>query len=74
MWPATVFSVACGSIQEKSSNMKFIENYVEVTFCLIELLTLDKAYLHKNNYNITFSVYHNCFNHFATTLESMALR
>jgi len=31
MWPATAFSVACGSIQEKFSNVKFVEK-CEVTF------------------------------------------
>jgi len=28
MWAATVSSVACGSIQEKFSNLKFVENRV----------------------------------------------
>jgi len=48
MWPATAFSVARGSIQQKSSNLKFLKS-VWVYICLTELLALDKENLHKNN-------------------------
>jgi len=44
MLPATAFSVARGSIQQKSSNLKFVEKRVR-----FELLALDKVHLHKNN-------------------------
>jgi len=57
MLPATAFSVACGTIQEKSSNMKFVEKWLGC-ICLMELLMLDKVYRHMSNYNKTFSVYH----------------
>jgi len=30
MWPATAFSVARGSIQDKSSNLKFVEKRVRL--------------------------------------------
>jgi len=42
------FSVARGSIQEKSTNLKFAEKFVR-SICLTELLALDKVHLHKNN-------------------------
>ena len=47
MWPTTAFSVARGSIQEKSSNLKFVEKRV--------MLRLGKVHLHKSN---AISVYH----------------
>jgi len=47
MWPATVFSVAFGSIQEKSANLIFVEKCVRSH--------LDKVHFHKSN---TFFVYH----------------
>jgi len=47
MWPATAFSVVLGSIQEKSSNLKFVEKRVR--------LHLDKVHFHKSN---ALSVYH----------------
>jgi len=47
MWPATVFSVALGSIKEKSSNLIFVEKRVRSH--------LDKVHFHKSN---TLSVYH----------------
>jgi len=47
MWPATVFSVALRSIQEKSSNLIFVEKRVRSH--------LDKVHFHKIN---TLSVYH----------------
>jgi len=53
MWPVTAFSVARGSIQEKSTNLKFDEKCGYI--CVTELLALDKMHLHKNN---AFSVYH----------------
>jgi len=43
----TVFSVALRSIQEKSSNLIFVENHVRSH--------LDKVHFHKSN---TLSVYH----------------
>jgi len=48
MCPSTAFSDARGSIQEKSSNLKFVEKCVRL-ICLTELLALDKVHLHKNN-------------------------
>ena len=48
MWPATPFPVARGSIQEKPSNLKFVEKGVSY-ICLTELLALDKVHLHMNN-------------------------
>jgi len=50
MWPATSLSVTRGSIHEKSSNLKFVEQRVRLHYiCLTELLELDKVHLHKNN-------------------------
>ena len=48
VWPATAFSVAHGSIQEKPSNTKFVEKRVRLHLS-VELLVLDKAHLRKNN-------------------------
>jgi len=47
MWPVTAFPVARGSIQEKSSNLKFVEKRVR--------LQLGKVHFHKSN---AISVYH----------------
>jgi len=47
MWLTTAFSVAIGSIQEKSSNVIFVEKRVTSR--------LDKVHFHKSN---TVSVYH----------------
>jgi len=47
MWLATVFSVALGSIQEKSSNLMFVQKRVRSH--------LDKVHFHKSN---TLSVHH----------------
>jgi len=48
MWPTTALSVARGSIQEKTSNLKMLKSergYIGLT----EFLALDKVHLHKNN-------------------------
>jgi len=48
--PQQRFQWPGGSIQEKSSNLKFVEKRVEKRYiCLAELLALDKVHLHKNN-------------------------
>ena len=62
MWVATAFSVARGSIQKISSNLKFLKS-VWGYICFMDLLALDKVYLHNKSrtMNNTFSMYHYCF-------------
>ena len=47
MWPATMFLVARGSTQEKSSNLKFVDKRMR--------LHLDKEHFHKRPSCVPFS-------------------
>jgi len=55
MWLAVAFSVVHKRIQKKFLNLKVVQNCVMLHF-LIELLALDKVYLHTNHYIKILSV------------------
>jgi len=58
MWPATAFSMAHGSIQEKSSNLKFLGKRVRLRLTHVNACAGWIKCICKKTMNNSFSVYH----------------
>ena len=55
MWPATAFSVACRSIQEKSSKLQLVEKWVRL-YLSHWIFTLDEVHLNNNTFSVQYFV------------------